>query len=161
MSDRPVKIALAVSLAVNVFVIGAVVGAIYMHMHAGGPSRMGNPLLRASEALRPDDRTAFRQMLRAQIPLVRPIQTDAREARREAMTALEAASFDRAAVGALIARARADDEKTREVLEDAVLDFVAKLPADERAAMVDAMRRDAAKRWMLHHPAGSGAPPAS
>jgi uncharacterized membrane protein len=115
MSDRGLKIALGVSLVANVFVIGGVVGAIYMRGHSPfamhGPP--GNPLGRAAEMLNPNDRDAFHQTLRAQIQTVRPIQQDSHEARRQAMDDLAAPTFDRAATGALMARARADDEKAR------------------------------------------------
>jgi uncharacterized membrane protein len=152
MSDRGLKIALSISLVANVFVIGGVVGAVYMRGHSpfvmhGAP---GNPLGRAAEMLNPNDRDAFHQTLRAQIQTVRPIQQDSHEARRQAMDDLAAPTFDRAATGALMARARADDEKARGLMEDAILDFAAKLPADERTALAKGMRRDGMRRWMMH-----------
>ena len=163
MSERGLTIALGISLVANVFVIGGVVGAIYMHAHspAGMRGPPGNPLVRAADQLNPNDRDAFHQMLRAQIPTVRPIQQDSRQSRRQAMDDLMAPSFDRAAAGALMARARADDEKARGQIEDAVLDFAAKLPADERTALAKGMRRDGMHRWMMHRggPGGSGEGP--
>ena len=57
------------------------------------------------------------------------------------MDTLQQPTFDRAQVGALMARARADEDKARGVMEGAVLDFAAKLPADERASLVRSMRR--------------------
>jgi uncharacterized membrane protein len=164
MSDRGLKIALGVSLVANVFVIGGVVGAIYMRGHSPfamhGPP--GNPLGRAAEMLNPNDRDAFHQTLRAQIQTVRPIQQDSHEARRQAMDDLAAPTFDRAATGALMARARADDEKARGLMEDAILDFAAKLPADERMALAKGMRRDGRRHWMHwggRGGSGDGPPP--
>jgi uncharacterized membrane protein len=162
MSDRGLKIALGISLVANVFVIGGVLGAVYMRAHspAGMHGPLGNPLARATDMLNPNDRDAFHQMLRAQIPTIRPLQQDSRAARRQAMEDMTAPTFDRAGAGALMARARADDEKARGQIEDAILDFAAKLAPDERAALAKGMRRGAMQRWMLRkggHP--DGAPP--
>jgi uncharacterized membrane protein len=138
MNGRGLKIALGVSIALNVFIVGGIVGAIYMHRTA---SPAGPPLMRAGDGLSSQDRDAFRRMLETEIPVVRPLQDDARQARRQAMDALQQPTFDRVQVGALMARARADEDKARGVMEGAVLDFAAKLPADERASLVRSMRR--------------------
>jgi len=165
MSDRGLKIALGISLVANVFVIGGVLGAVYIGGH--GPMGLrgppGNPLVRAADQLNPADRDAFHQVIRAQIPVVRPLQQESHQARRQAMDDLAAPTFDRAAAGALMARARADDEKARGQIEDAILDFAAKLPADERTALAKGMRRDGMHRWMLRRGgrggSGEGPPP--
>ncbi len=165
MSDRGLKIALGLSLVANVFIIGGVLGAVYMSPHGpwGGRGGPGNPLARAADALNPTDREAFHQVLRAQIPAVRPLQQDGRQARRQALDDLASPSFDRAAAGALMARARADDEKARGQIEDAVLDFAARLPADERAALAKGMRHDGVRGWMRRrggpHGPAEGPPP--
>jgi uncharacterized membrane protein len=160
MSGNGLKIALGVSLVVNVFVVGAAAGVLLTHGHGpnGGRGGLGgNPLAHAGDALPTVDRDAFRATLRAQIPTVRPIQQDARQSRRAATDAIMAPTYDRAGIGALMARARADDEKARGQIEDAVLDFAAKLPADERTTLVEGMRRGAMQRWMQRR--GGGQPP--
>ena len=153
MNGRGLKIALGVSLAINVFAIGGIAGALYMRaqsavMH-GGPA----------EALSPADRDAFRQMIRAQIPTLRPLQQDARQARHQAMTLLQAPTFDRAAVAALMARARADDQQARSQMEGAVLDFAARIPASERSALMHGLHHGAMQHWRMHGGPDGGPPP--
>ena len=161
MSDRALKILLGVSLVANVFIVGGVVGALYMRVNQPpSPAQRPAPLAGAADALSATDRDAFRAMIRAQIPVIRPLQQDARAARRDALAGLAAPAFDRAAVGALMARARDDEAKARGHMEESVLDFAAKLPVNERLALVSGMRRGAMeRRMMMKGPRPEGPPP--
>ncbi|WP_287173496.1 periplasmic heavy metal sensor [Mesorhizobium sp.] len=67
MSERSIRILLAVSLALNVFVLGAAAGAGYIwQAQQGQRDRAGDQrgLRFAAAGLSPDQRKAFRQALR-------------------------------------------------------------------------------------------------
>ena len=148
------KIALGVSLTANLFLVGAIVGALFMQSQkppARAPVLLGRACANASAP-----RGAFRQMLCDQVPAIRPIQQDAFEAKRQATELMTAPTYDRAAVGALFDRARADDMKVRALVENAILDFAAPLPADKRARLADVMRGNARRRMMMRQGAAAG-----
>jgi uncharacterized membrane protein len=102
--------------------------------------------------LPPAQRDAFRTMIGARIQTLRPGLRDARLARRDAMARLQAAPFDRAAASADLARGRTDDQNARAAVEEAILDFAAKLPPDQRAAFGKGLIRAGRARWIANHP---------
>jgi uncharacterized membrane protein len=135
MTSRGLTIALAISAALNVFVVGAGAGVLLSRVigpaHAGQRGRLAV----AADKLGPTERTAFLEMMRDQAQGEGPVLLDAREARRQAVAALQAPRFDRAAAGAALDRARADDMAVRTKIENAVLDFAAGLSPQGRAAL--------------------------
>jgi uncharacterized membrane protein len=149
------KIALAVSLTLNVFILGAAGGVLYTHAHARmKPGGRVGALSHAADDLNPADQIAFRRMLHEHVQAARPLLQDARRWRRDALDRLSTEPFDRAAAGAAMAKARDDEGKVRATLEDAILDFAAKLDPRERADMAADIRRGAPMRW-----GGPGRPP--
>jgi uncharacterized membrane protein len=163
MEGRGLKIALAVSLVVNVFIIGAVAGFLLTPVLAPPTAQaMKNPTIAAGEQLNPDDRAAFHQMLSDASQASGPTVLDSRLARRELIQLLKTEPFDRAGATAAMARARADDQQVRARLDEAVLDFAAKLSPQERAAMAEGFRRAVLKHWASLGPGGehpSAVPP--
>lgn len=150
MSDRTLRIALIISVVVNIFVIGGVAGAAWMWRRAvaerplagfGRPAR----LRQAAEALSPDDRVTMRQAVRATVLSLRPEIRKARDARRDAGNILIQPAFDPAAMNAALARARASDFTVRTKLEQSVVDVAAKLPQPERQALAAGLMRSAAR----------------
>ncbi|MBV2149870.1 periplasmic heavy metal sensor [Sphingobium sp. AS12] len=151
MSERALRIVLIVSLVLNVFVIGGLVGAAVMwkRVEAQRPLvGIGRParLREAAQALSPPNRRMLRQTVRAAAQSLRPQAEQARAARREAGRLLVQPKFDRAAFEAALARARTADVTIRTRLETAVVDAAAKLPVEERVALADAMDRSGAMR---------------
>jgi uncharacterized membrane protein len=139
------KLALAVSVTLNVFILGAVGGVLYSN--ARSPTGMamigarhGGPLGHAGDALNPADRAAFDRMLHDHIDAARPLLQDARGARREVLDRLSAQPFDRAAAGAALARAGDDELKARTAIEDGILDFAATLDPQEREKLALSLR---------------------
>ena len=151
MSRRWVNTLLAVSLVVNLFVAGAVVGVLVVRQQVLSHAS-GDPLMDAANTLPAAERDAFRTMISTRIEALRPQLRDARLARREAMSRFQAQPFDRAATGAALARARADDLATRGQIEDVIVDFAAKLPPNERAGFAKGLSRAALARWLANHP---------
>jgi uncharacterized membrane protein len=154
MSRSGLKIALAASLVVNVFTIGAIGGLVYIGAQIGAARAAArqNPLVRAADDLTPTNEAAFKLALRQTMTVERPAIADSRLARRRAMDLFEAPSFDPAATKAAMAQARADDLQVRARLEEGVVDFAARLPTTERRALADGFRRRAIARWVANHP---------
>jgi uncharacterized membrane protein len=157
MDGRGFKIALAVSLVVNVFVIGAVAGFLLAPMVTppGGPP-LKSPTILAGEQLNPEDRAEFHQMLSDVSQATGPTVLDARLARRELYQLLKVEPFDHNGATAAMARARADDQQVRARMDEAVLDFAAKLSPQERAALAEGFRRAVLKHWAVLGPGGGG-----
>ncbi len=152
MSDRGLKIALGVSLVANVFIVGAVAGALYMAAKpAPEPQHQIPP--RPCAGVATTQLNTLRAALCAQAPANRPLQLDSLAAKRQSLDLLTAPTFDRDAVDAQFARARDDDFKVRTRVETAIIDFAATQPLDRRAKLVDALRENARRRMMMRQEA--------
>ena len=152
MSGRMGKVLLAISLVLNLFVIGAVAGVLIMRQQLLARAASADPVMHAADALPQAQRDAFRTMIGAQIQALRPGLRDARLARRDAMARVQIEPFDRAAAGADLARARMDDQSARAAVEELILDFAAKLPPGQRAAFGKGLIRAGRARWIASHP---------
>ena len=143
MNSRGLTIALVVSLVVNVFVIGAVGGAIGMRQRVveqrGRPAG-GNPLMRVAERLPEDVRGRYVAAMRGQAQANRHKMIQAREARAEAMRAFADEPYDAAAAAAALARARVAEDAMRATLETTVVEFAKDLGPAERKVIAQGLR---------------------
>lgn len=101
-SGKGVRIALAVSVALNLLIVGLVAGAV---LRDGGPrGRMLGDLEFGpfTEALTPEDRAALRQEFVRQMPDMRDMRRQMRTDFAALLDALRAEPFDAAAVRGLI-----------------------------------------------------------
>ena len=166
MNGSWVKIALAASLAVNLFVIGAVAGAAFqghraVAMRAGmGP---GNPLMRVGERLPEAERQAFLQQIRQAGRANRLLLETNRAARDKVAEVFAAPTFDAAAASTALAASRDAETGARTALENAVVEFAKGLNADDRRILAEGLRRPS-RRGGRGGPAvgfmGRGVPPA-
>jgi uncharacterized membrane protein len=144
MSQRSLTIALIVSLVVNVFVIGAVVGAFGMRhkveTESMRPPRSGNPIMRVTEQLPEDLRARYMARMRAEGQNNRAKMAEARAARGEAMQAMSAETYDPAAAAAALARAREAEMVTRTSIEGAIVDFSRNLTQEQRRLIAQSLR---------------------
>lgn len=151
---RWVKIALAVSLALNLAVIGLVSGAM---LSGGGPrDNAAAPALRTLGlgpfvfALPREDRTELRGRIEARGEPLRVERRALGRALRVVRDALLAEPFDRAAAEAAFARSRASVTELQEAGHTALLDQIETMTAEERADLADrlgrAMRRGGDRR---------------
>ena len=152
MSGGGLKILLGVSLALNLFVIGAVAGVLLLRQQSLTRVERGDPVLSAADALPPARRDAYRAMMTTTLKSLAPTLRDARLVRRDAMARIRTEPFDRAAVSADLARGRADDAAARGQVEEAILNFAATLPPDQRAIFGKGLVRAALARWVASHP---------
>ena len=140
MGRRWLLIALAVSVGLNLFLLG--VGATVWAQR----QRLTTPpapasVMRAAEQLDPADRAAFRKMLRREGRRISPDLKAARAARRDAARKLAEPTYDSPAAAADLATARAAEARARAQLETAVLQFAEGLDQTERAALARAVKR--------------------
>ncbi|MCF6102318.1 MULTISPECIES: periplasmic heavy metal sensor [Mesorhizobium] len=143
MSERSIRILLAVSLALNVFVLGAAAGAGYIwQAQQGQRDRAGDQrgLRFAAAGLSPDQRKAFRQAL-AEARRQSAADIEAARVGREAVARLiEAEPIDAAAVNETLASVRQADMALRGRLEQAIVTFATGLTPADRARLVDGLR---------------------
>jgi uncharacterized membrane protein len=152
MSGRWVKLLLAVSLALNLFIFGAAAAVFVLRQQVLAHAVARDPLVSAADALPAAQRDAFRAMIGARLQALRPGLRDAGLMRREAMIQLASEPFDRAVISADLARGRMDDQAARAQVEEAILDFAAKLPPDQRAVFAKGLIRAGRARWIASHP---------
>lgn len=165
-------VALAISVVINVFLVGAAVGILALGAHMAREHRPPGPgggglLWRASLALPPGEARAFRQAMRAQAQANRPLAEAGRRARHEAWLAAAGPTFDAAAVKAALARARALDQTARSRLEESLVDVAGALPAAQRQAVFRTLAEPpmAPRRMRMMHgalpPPGPGPDPSA
>ncbi|HEY3695578.1 periplasmic heavy metal sensor [Phenylobacterium sp.] len=144
MGRRGLLIVLIVSLAVNLFVIGATVGVFAlgarMHLLRAG-LRPAGPLWAAAADLSPERQQAFHQALRGEAGEVGGKLRAARQARRDAWLSLRSEPFDQAAAAAALDRARALEMQARGGVERRIIDFAAGLTPEERARLAERLAR--------------------
>ncbi|WGH77908.1 periplasmic heavy metal sensor [Jannaschia ovalis] len=145
MSPRALKIALALSLAVNLLVLGAVAGAL---IAGGPPGRDGGPRTEMGALTRGLDGPARRDLARTlrRDPQVREGRQRLREAAAATRAALTADPFDREAL-----RDAMRDRQTALALmgergAEAFANAVAELSPEARAALAARMTRRGAPR---------------
>jgi uncharacterized membrane protein len=145
MSRRGLLIALIVSLAVNLFLLGGLAGAALMggRPHGPPPGPAGPPrLLAIGEHLPPERREAWRTAVRQAGQTAGPKLMESRRRRQEAWRALGRDPADPQAALAGLASARALELEARGEMDQAVARFVATLPLEERRAVAETLGRD-------------------
>jgi uncharacterized membrane protein len=142
MSPRVLKTLFAVSLVINVFLLGSIAGGAYRYLsHQRAAAEQQRGIRFAASDLSPERqqqlREALRRTRRESLPLIR----ETRQARIELAHVLAAPDFDRASLDAALDRTRQADIAVRARIEGAVADFSATLTPDERLKLVGAMER--------------------
>lgn len=141
---RGLKIALAVSLALNLAIVGLVAGVA---LGRDGPGRDGPPRLHSmglgpfALALSREDRDRLRDRIGTQAD---GMQSDRRAigmALREVQAALRAQPFDRAAAEAALARSRMASEALQARGHGALLDYLEQMTAEDRAELANTLER--------------------
>lgn len=146
MKPRAIWIVAIVSLAFNLFLVGAIVGALVIGAHRPmlrGEPRPGRALFAAAQDLTPEQQQAYRSALRDQTRAMAPKLREAREARRSAWRRLGENPVDQAAVARDLDRARALEIEARGAIERRILAFAATLPAEDRARFAEHLSRAA------------------
>lgn len=140
MSRKSLLIVLFISLALNLFLAGAVAGGLVVGQKVRGErppmgQRPVQPLWRAGDSLPPDRAEAYRNALRQQSPDVREAMRSARSARMEAWRSIGQEPFDPAATKRRLADIRAQEANARGRIEDNMIAFAAGLSPADRAVL--------------------------
>lgn len=143
MTERGLKVALAVSVAVNIFVVGAVAGGLIMGVRSfdGRSHRDRPPVIQMIQSLDEADRIAAEQTLHETGLAARQDFNAARGYRSEAITLAGAEAFDRAAVEAALTQARQAEGAGRDRLETALLDLMERLDQADRQRLAPGLAR--------------------
>jgi uncharacterized membrane protein len=142
-----VKIALFVSMALNLLVIGAVAGTMYgvrynmpvRHYSSGKSEDFG--LMGITRSMPEARRKEIRKGLGADRARLRPMIEEIRALRRAAADQLAAEPYDRAALEAAIAKVADKEREFRKTAVDMFLSRAETLTPDERRLLADAWRR--------------------
>lgn len=159
MSTRTLGVGLFISLALNLFLVGAIVGGVLIgHRLRGagpGPGGAAQPLWAAASVLPADKAEAYRLALRDQARDVGRQVRQARRERRDAWMALAESPLDAAGVTRRLAQARAIEMQARGGVEERIVAFAAGLSAADRAELAQALARSGPGRRMgLNRPPG-------
>lgn len=142
MNDRRLKLLLALSLGLNLFLCGLMVGERLRE--ARQPERTPHrrmSYLSAAERLDPADAERLRALLNQKAEDTRPRVQAVRAARREAAAAMAAPDYDPTAVRSALERARTEELALRREVDEAVIAFALTLSQEDREALAPVLRR--------------------
>lgn len=140
---RGLKIALAVSVALNLAVAG-LIGGMALH---GGPGGRGDVMVRDfgfgpfEDALQPQDRAALRETVRARMGDIRAARQQMQRDGLAILAALRAEPFDPAALTAALKTQSQNISNRLTFGSDVMRDFVLGLTPEARTAFADRLER--------------------
>jgi uncharacterized membrane protein len=139
--NRGVIIALALSLAANVFLGGFVAGRMVGPRFHGPPPALSDDLMAISrEALPPQALKELRRTMLAQRDTFREIRRENAGIRLAFIEAISAEEFDRAKADAAAARIAAAEGERRARAAAMLVEVAAKLSPEDRKAFAQALR---------------------
>jgi len=154
--------ALIASLAVNLLVVGVVVGAGFARPFHGGPASwsLGFNLVRYAMHRSPEMKAETRRILATERPRMQPLRREAREARQAAGEALAANPFDPARFREAQGRVYDVERRLGELSLDGLVAIASQLTAEQRKEFVDSrqMRRSFRRQGEEAPGNGSGRP---
>jgi uncharacterized membrane protein len=157
---RWLTITLFVSLAMNLFLVGGLVGAVVTGMRfrpafqPPGPPR--GPVMQAIHALPPERQAAWRAANPDYVRSFGPRVFEARRMSREAFLRFGEEPFPHDAILAQLKQARALEVDGRTAMDQRLVDFAATLPQAERAAFGQALARPPIRGLGRRGPRGPG-----
>lgn len=142
-SGKGLRIALAVSVALNLAVAGVVAGAVLNHRGEGGRMDMGRELGFGpfSEALSRDDRRALREAFLAKAPELRETRRQRGQDAQALLGALRADPFAPDALSAIMDSQQRRMENQLQLGQDLLREFLINMPPRERAAFADRLEQ--------------------
>ena len=150
MASRTLRIVCAVSILLNIFLLGAAIGGT-VWVRARHPMIGAGSIRLAGSELPRDERRAFRRALRDARLDMRPTILAGRQARNDAAELLRAPTLDQAKLGEALARIRTADIAVRAHVEERAISFAATLPPDDRSKLADGIDRRHARATETRH----------
>jgi uncharacterized membrane protein len=148
MSPRTLKIALAVSVALNVFALAAGATALIgqnrveHRIDSDHKARRDRaPMMAVVASLDPEVRERVRNALRTSALAAKPDFEEARQKRREAVELARSGGFDAARTRQLLSESRAAEFRGRALLETDAVGVLETLDADDRVALSEILTR--------------------
>ena len=144
ISPRVLRIALAVSVALNLAVLGGVAGSF---LHKGGGMDGRGEMVRDlgfgpfGEALAPDDRRVLREWLKGRAPELRSANSQRYADLTAVQAALRAQPFDPAALRAAFEAMRGRMENQLALGHQALTEVILAMPDAQRLAFADRLER--------------------
>jgi uncharacterized membrane protein len=151
-ANRPLIVALVISGALNLFLIGGIAGAAWMRQEARRETPIAAalaqrpPLWTAGRDLPPEHRRALRRTLREAALENRADAQAARAERRAVVDAMADGRFDRAEADRRMAAARTLESGVRAKVDGRLTAFAESLPPEERKVLAEGLRRVYAPR---------------
>ncbi len=145
MDRRVLWAGLFVSLALNVFVVGAFMGSRLIREDTppasaeSRPLRPRSPVIQAVRSLSPQSQAAWRAQSAGFARTVGPDTREARRLVRETLRSLGEDHVDTAAAIANLTRARSLEHASRTAMDRRLVAFAASLPPEERAKFAEAL----------------------
>lgn len=135
------KALLALSLLLNVFLIGGVAGGLYQWQSHAKPAVAvpQHGLRQAMAQLSDARRRQLRQMLRQTRSENQQLIVASRQARLDVVSHLQAPTLDRTALDSDLSKAREADISLRAKVDANLADFVGSLPPDERQLLAESL----------------------
>lgn len=137
------------SLVVNLFLVGLIASAIWMHRepprsHGGHlPFLLGGDRAELSK----EDRTALRQMMRGQFRTVLPDLMEMDKARADLAKVIGETPYDAAKVSEAFARVEQAQAKIAEITRQTMIDGFGKMSDAQRQRLAKVMEENAQHRW--------------
>ena len=148
---RWVKVAFVVSLALNLVVVGLVVGVFLRMPHGAGPyGKVSMGLGTHISAFSPEQRDKFDGLVAAEIGSQRAFFKRLRQERRQVTRLVLAEPFDADAVRESLKNTRGVAVDGAEAVQEAFVSVLADMSAEEFSAYVAAVetkRKERRKRW--------------
>lgn len=141
MTTRRLKIALAASLAGNLFLLGLLGGMSLLGERKREHGPEGGRFAAVAEKLDPEDAEALRTLMRLRAETAKPRVEALRASRRAVEASLGRPDYDPEQVRAALAQARVQERALREELDAALIEFAAGLEPEERAAIAPLLRK--------------------
>lgn len=158
MASRTIKTALAVSVALNVFLVAGG-AAVWLktrdaaRVEQSGRSSRTETVLELVNTRPPEVAEPLKVKLREVALPARPDFEQARAARREAIAITASDDFDPAKVNALLETSRAAEARGRAVLETGAVGVLAELQPDDRKALARILARHRTSKAKAEKPA--------
>lgn len=140
-AGKGLRIALGLSVAFNMLVVGLVAGAV---LRDGGPrDRMVRDLDLGpfTEAFRPEDREEMRRAFIARMPALRDMRQAMRGDFAALLEVLRSEPFDVEAARAILRQQRGRMQERVDLGQSLILDRLASMTPDDRAAFADRLER--------------------
>lgn len=148
---RWIKIALALSLAANLLIVGLGAGMMTHFRLSGGPPRVADAGGAYTSALSPRDRRQIGQQLTEHYQETRKGREAVLGEYRQMLRVLKAEPFDRAAAEQVLKRQSSIADQRRKAGETALLDRLEAMTPEERAAFVERLETGLTRGSRLDH----------